>query len=569
MTRFSRLLSSLPRTLAAGVPIALTAMFGMPLDAQVHEPDGGIPVTSDVVVDACGNCHRLDDDGRMTRISYLRKTPEGWQTSIRRMVSLVGIDLDPQTAREVVRYLSDHHGIAPEELRPGRWEAERRPDDWDYEADDDVEQTCLACHSLGRVITQRRTATEWELLMSMHRGYYPYVDFQAFRYMGPPAGSPGAPDDTRHPMDVASEHFADVFPLETPEWTEWSASMRPPRIAGSWSVTANAPGQGPVYGEMVISPVAGSEVDFTTETTLTYARSGRTVSRSGRTTIFTGYQWRGSSSASRGNGRDLREVMMVERDWQEMSGRWYAGDYDEFGLDVTLARQGAGATVLGAAPRALPQGASDTEVRIYGSGFPSDVDADDVDFGPGVTVSGVSGGESEVRVRLTVDADAPIGPRDVYVAGARQPGAAVVYDEVHSVRVTPDWGMARVGGAVFPKGFVQFEATAYHNGPDGEEGTEDDYDLGLADVSWSIEEYAATFGDDDIEFVGELDQNGLFTPALDGPNPERSGERNNIGDVWVVATHMPPGGDRALRSRAHLLVTVPLYMRWDPWSGSR
>ncbi|MEO6222284.1 MAG: quinohemoprotein amine dehydrogenase subunit alpha, partial [Vicinamibacterales bacterium] len=56
---------------------------------------------------------------------------------------------------------------------------------------------------------------------------------------------------------------------------------------------------------------------------------------------------------------------------------------------------------------------------------------------------------------------------------------------------------------------------------------------------------------------------GLFTPALDGPNPARSGNRNNIGDVWVVATHKLEGDGAPMRARSHLLVTVPLYLRWD------
>ena len=69
--------------------------------------------------------------------------------------------------------------------------------------------------------------------------------------------------------------------------------------------------------------------------------------------------------------------------------------------------------------------------------------------------------------------------------------------------------------------------------------------------------------------VGSLDAaSGLFTPALDGPNDQRSGSRNNVGDVWVVATVEPEAGGGAgagkpLRARAHLLVTVPLYSRWD------
>ena len=64
-------------------------------------------------------------------------------------------------------------------------------------------------------------------------------------------------------------------------------------------------------------------------------------------------------------------------------------------------------------------------------------------------------------------------------------------------------------------------------------------------------------------FVGTIDQNGLFTPSVDGPNPKRSGNRNNVGDVWVVAELAPATATmKPLRARAHLLVTVPLYMFW-------
>ena len=58
---------------------------------------------------------------------------------------------------------------------------------------------------------------------------------------------------------------------------------------------------------------------------------------------------------------------------------------------------------------------------------------------------------------------------------------------------------------------------------------------------------------------------GLFTPNVDGPNPKRSGNRNNVGDVWVVAELIDrtgAGNAKPLRARAHLLVTVPVYMNW-------
>ena len=57
---------------------------------------------------------------------------------------------------------------------------------------------------------------------------------------------------------------------------------------------------------------------------------------------------------------------------------------------------------------------------------------------------------------------------------------------------------------------------------------------------------------------------GVFDPAADGPNPLRSGNRNNIGNVWAVATHAR-AGMAPLTARAHLIVTVPLYMRFEPW----
>jgi quinohemoprotein amine dehydrogenase len=124
--------------------------------------------------------------------------------------------------------------------------------------------------------------------------------------------------------------------------------------------------------------------------------------------------------------------------------------------------------------------------------------------------------------------------------------------------------MARVGGGNIPKGLQVFEAIGWNDGADGEPETADDLELGRVDVTWTLEEYAATFGDDDIDFVGTMGSDGTFMPALDGPNPERSGNRNNVGDVWVVATYEAPAG-RELRARAQLVVTVPLFMRWEPW----
>ena len=77
----------------------------------------------------------------------------------------------------------------------------------------------------------------------------------------------------------------------------------------------------------------------------------------------------------------------------------------------------------------------------------------------------------------------------------------------------------------------------------------------------------STPGDDDINFVGKLNDSGLFTPSLEGPNPERKKQANNYptnnwGDVWVAATYDSPGGT-PLKARSYLVVTVPVYVRYD------
>jgi len=86
--------------------------------ADEDKKDEGIPVTSALVKQKCGACHRADEQGRMTRISFRRTTPEGWEETIKRMVTLNDVKIEPAEAREILRYLADHHGLAPEEAKP-------------------------------------------------------------------------------------------------------------------------------------------------------------------------------------------------------------------------------------------------------------------------------------------------------------------------------------------------------------------------------------------------------------------------------------------------------------------
>lgn len=558
-------------SLATGLSGLLTATcFAAALAAQQapapSSAEAGIPIADQTVRSACAPCHKADEKGVMSRISFRRNTPEGWEATIRRMVALNGLKIEPATARHVVRYLSDHLGLAPEELEPGAFEVERRMIDFKYAASRDTEQVCSACHSMGRVILQRRTREDWHMLVDMHRGWYPLVDFQAFRRMGPAQREPGPdgrPPDNRHPVEKALEHLASAYPLHTPEWAAWSATMRPPRLDGAWLISGRQIGKGPIYGRMTIAAGAAPG-EVTTESTYVYARTGETVTRRGRALIYTGFQWRGRSTEAGADDRALREVMAVDRDWQTIEGRWFTGGYDEVGIDVTLRRASAQPTILGVSRPMLRTGAQGQGVTLFGASLPPTLAPADIDFGPGVTVTRASvTGSDRATLTVNVAPDAVVGPRDLVVAGAVRPAALAVVDRIDYIKVAPDWAMARLGGVNYPKGTAAFEALAFHNGRDGRPNTGDDIAIGLVDATWALEEYSAVLNDDDLKYVGTIDAaTGVFTPNAEGPNPQRGGNRNNVGDVWVVASYTPEGAKRPLRARAHLLVTVPLYMRW-------
>ena len=97
--------------------------------AGEEKPEEGIPVTDPVVIAQCGTCHTKDDKGNLSRISWERATPEGWEEAIKRMIRLNGLEISPADARTVLKYLSTYHGLAPEEAKSVMYIAEHRIQD--------------------------------------------------------------------------------------------------------------------------------------------------------------------------------------------------------------------------------------------------------------------------------------------------------------------------------------------------------------------------------------------------------------------------------------------------------
>jgi quinohemoprotein amine dehydrogenase len=580
-------------TLSLALPILVHAQGGRgrgrgaTTDAPKAVVEEGIPVTDPLVIAKCSGCHKQDEKGNLTRISWERTTPEGWQEAIKRMVRLNGLELKPEEARAIVKSLSTDHGLAPEEAKPVMYFVEHRIQDEEF-PNDTVRETCAACHPIARARSWHRSKEDWDLLVNMHLGYF-IVSEQSFRGRGGAGGggggrgaaaaANGAPVDTRPPSDQAVEYLAKEYALDTPAWAAWRARMRAPKLTGRWLITGYQAGRGKVTGEMVIEPGA-SDDEFTTNVKLTYLKDGSTTTRSGKSVVYTGYSWRGRSTsksatepspaAAGGVPAELRETMWIAPDQNEMEGRWFWGAYEEFGYDVTLHRAGDGVTLITDLTM-IKTGSTGQKVKIYGDNFPK-LTAADIDFGTGVTIKRiVEQNAHQATVEVDVDAKAIVGKRDVAVRRTVAPNAIAVYDKIDYIKVSPDTALARLGGEKFPKGYQQFEAIAYNRGPDGKPNTPDDVELGPVDAEWSIEEFYAVFGDDDKEFVGKMSPTGFFTPAVEGPNPKRKFSRNNYGDVWAVATYKGAQDreGKPLTARSYLVVAIPLYVRWDEAEGPK
>jgi quinohemoprotein amine dehydrogenase len=369
----------------------------------------------------------------------------------------------------------------------------------------------------------------------------------------------------KYPIDEALDYLAKTQPLITPEWTAWQAAMRAPKLAGAWAVSGYQIGKGKVYGVMTVT-ATGVPDEFETKVDLTYASSGAKVARSGKGIVYTGYSWRGretatakpAASADPGNDpTEWRETMVVARDGNGMEGRWFWGGYDEFGVDVALTRIGKEPIVLGTDLFSL-QSPSTKTLKIFGANLPAKLAVKDIDLGPGVTIKKIAKVTPSIaEIEVETAPKLVTGLRDVTVAGSTAVQAITVYDQIAYVKVAPGSGMARLGGGISAKQYMQFETIAFAKG---------DLPLGPVPASWSMEEFYSTPDDDDIKYVGALNDSGLFTPNIEGPNPERKKQTNNYptnnwGDVWVNATYRD--GDKTLKARSYLVVTIPMYVRYD------
>jgi quinohemoprotein amine dehydrogenase len=497
----------------------------------------GIPVTSDKVLTKCTGCHK-NNGGLVSRISYVRQAPEAWEETLWRHKRIHGLSITREEKESLILYFSGKHGLAPAEVAPYAYTLEKR--DTKEKVDSQViVDMCVRCHSYAKTALQRRTPEEWTKLAHMHSGVLPMWLYQLQDVLDW--------DDT---LTACLKELSKRFPLETPEWKQW-VSSRPKAGEGKWVVAGYQAGKGAYGGEIELKKAG--EAFYTYAGTVEF-ETGEKLPIEGKATLYGGYAWRASGTLA---GKPIREVFHISMDGSIFTGVRFDDPHFELRGVETRAFAGSSPRILSVMPKALKAGTKGAVVTIVGTGL-----SNDVNLGDGVTVKKVvSGSPTKVVVTVDVADKAAAGYRDATAGGAAAGKLFAVYAAADYIKVVPSPAMSRTGGLGFAvKQLVQFDAMAFSKGADGAAGTGDDIEIGRVPAAWKVVELASSNEDHDAEFVGTIDKNGLFTPGDEGPNPKRFMQENNMGDVWVTATHTTPGGG-TLSARGYLLATIPLYVQ--------
>jgi quinohemoprotein amine dehydrogenase len=497
----------------------------------------GIPVTSDLVMNKCTGCHK-NNGGLVSRVSYLRQAPEAWEETLWRHKRIHGLSITREEKEALLLYFSDKQGLAPAEVAPYAYTLEKR--DTKEKVDNPViVDMCVRCHSYAKTALQRRTPEEWPKLANMHAGVLPMWLYQLQDVLDW--------DDT---LAACLKELSKRFPLETPEWKQWSGS-RPKAGEGKWVVAGYQAGKGAYGGEVTLARTGDPFYSYAGTVEF---ESGEKMPIEGKATLYGGYAWRASGTLA---GKPIREVFHISMDGSTFTGVRFDDPHFELRGVETRSFAGSSPRILSVMPKALKAGTKDATVTVVGTGL-----SKEVGLGDGVTVKKVVS-ESPTKVVVTVDvADKAVaGHRVVNAGGASAGRLFAVYSAVDYIKVVPSPAISRTGGLAYAvKQLVQFDAMAYGSGADGAAGTEDDIEIGRVPAAWKVVELASSNEDHDAEFVGKIDRNGLFTPGDEGPNPKRFMQENNMGDVWVAASYAVPGGG-TLSARGYLLATIPLYVQ--------
>lgn len=486
----------------------------------------------------CLSCHAIDDNGHVERISDVRKTPEGWQDTISRMETAWGLEITDEDKQTIIKELSDKNGLAPEEMDAIMYYLTDSGSDFeplDQEEFERMQNACLSCHAGGRSLAQYRTEEEWMKLNDFHIGFNPSIIYQMREV------------DFEKEAEEILAYLATIQPKETDEWQQWQENKVDYDVSGEWRIIGYRPGYGLYSGYATIEK---NDDDYYEKRHLLTVEKEE-VSFEGNVRSYTGYSLR--SSLANGDEK-VRGVFNYDDDSGLINGRWNEVKDKGIYADETYYKVD-GTALLEAWPKAVQKDASET-IRVVGHELKENITVDDFSVSDGLTIEAIEEQiGDDVWVKVSVD-----GSQDVYTIGLQDGNGEIEisqYEKVDYIKVKPEHGFSRLVYGEH-KQSVQLEAIAYSNGADGKKETEDDIEIGMIDVTWELLEFHE--GGDDVDYVGDINKFGLFTPAAGGPNEERQFNTNNLGTVIAKATYVDPVTDEKLTGEGILVITLPDYM---------
>jgi quinohemoprotein amine dehydrogenase len=502
-----------------------------------------------ILQENCVSCHTIESTNplKLSRISHQRKTPEAWLMTLVRMQTIHGLKITSDDQASLVKYLADTQGISPAESQPYRYVLERRLN-YSEQKQPELGEMCARCHSEARVGLQRREQAEWAHLVNFHLGQWPSTEFSA---MG----------RDRNWFEVALNEVVPFlgkkYPFNTSAWTDWSNKAKP-EVSGRWRIVGDMPSKGEFHGEIsLISDNESAQKDAYKMTFNGQFNNGEVLKGTGKVLMYTGFEWRGSLTVSDNAGkRSYQQVFAISENGSELSGRMFVDGHEEFGLNIHGV-PGDASEILSVSPRYIKMGEQKI-IAIRGANLTGDVLLAD-----GLTiVSEVARSEDEIIIKVKAGQSKVAYASVVTVGQSHLENAITVYDRIATVKVAPNYAIARVGGGGGSTERVSaaFNALVYAAGADDKAGTDDDIYIGVMPAAWNVLPFDQQAIDDkDVDFAGVMNsKTGVFTPGVAGPNPARKYGTNNAGHLTVVANITQ--GKHQIKGLAELMVTV---QRWN------
>lgn len=490
---------------------------------------------------SCVGCHAIDQNGKPERIGYVRKTPEGWSQTIARMERLHGVKITDSERETIVKYLSKENGLAPEEVEPIQyWLANKQSYTEADPENEHVKNSCISCHAAGRFEAQRRSDEEWGNLKDFHLVMFPSI-YLNNRHI-----------DWPKEATLAIQELMKKNRLESKEWNDWKGKEN--SAVGKWKVVGFQGTKGFYMGD---SNFTKDGDGYKEDKTIQYIKNNETLKQSANVKVYGGFMLRSQYDSNIGK---LRGVFNVLQNGSIIKGDW--SKVDDLGIqgeEIYYKVQTEKPEVIHTNVSVLKRGGEEN-IQLYGMNLKK-LKIEEMKLPSGIQVLDYQAlSDEQAELKISVAKDVELGEIEIKLSKGSFHNRLTVFDQINYIAITPSYGVARMGGAsTMNKVSTQFVAYAYSNGKDGKKGTSDDLKLMPVDATWSLKPYPNEKETHLLEFIGNIDASGLFSPLAEGINEKREFTQENVGGTTVTARVTIDG--QTFEAETHLIATVPDYVQ--------